>query len=174
MPASPVAPATIAQALAGENPPLGHRLTQAELGERLAAHRQGRYPGQPFTKQAISLYTRDPGQQSPDFMQAFRSWTLAETQRQAELRLLADDMTVDELLQESSGRVVQVGASPAVAVVVIGQLPPGALIAADGGVPHLVLNRSEVRRCACGQWFVARSWNQRRCQPGCKDNDPHR
>ena len=165
---SPITPAALSAALSGENPPIGHRLTQAELGERLAPHRLGRYPGQPFTKQAISLYARDPGQQSPDFVQAFRSWLLAETQRQQELRLLADGMTVDELLQESGGRVVQVGASPAVAVVVVGQLPAGTLIAVDGAIPRVVINRSEVRSCACGAWFVARSWNQRRCQPGCK------
>ena len=162
-----IAPATLLAALSGENPPIGHRLTQAELGQRLALHRQGRYPGMPFTKQAISLYLHDPAQQSPDFVHAYRSWVMAETQRQVELTLVVDGMTVDELLVESAGRVVQLGDSPAQTVLVIGLLPTGALIDPDGDVPGIVLNRARIQRCVCGRRFVVRSWNHKKCGPDC-------
>lgn len=167
MPAPIIPLQTILAALSGQNPPIGHRLTQAELGQRLAAHRQGRYPGQPFTKQAISLYAKFPDQQSPDFVHAFRSWVLAETQRQADLSLVMDGMTVDELLAESAGRVVQLGDSPARLVLVIGQLPPNAVIIARD-IPRCVLSNITPRRCtACDREFLPRSWNHRRCGRNC-------
>ncbi len=51
---------------------------------------------------------------------------------------------------------------------VIGEPPPGHLLAVHQGTVAVVLCRSEIRQCACGVWFVPRSWNHRRCQPDCQ------
>lgn len=51
---------------------------------------------------------------------------------------------------------------------VIGEPPPGHLLAVHQGTVAAVLCRSEIRQCACGVWFVPRSWNHRRCQPDCQ------
>ncbi len=156
-----VTPETIAAALAGVQPALSHPLTAAELGRRLAAHRRGRYPGRAFTRAAISLYRRHPAQQSPDFAAAFRSWSVAETRRQAQLQVRFAGLTVDELLSES-GTVQQLGADPVRAILAIGQLPPHTLISV-GAHPAAVECRAAFVTCACGQQFVKRSWNHRRC-----------
>ncbi len=156
-----IPPETITAALTGVQPALGHPLTASELGRRLAAHRRGRYPGRAFTRAAISLYRRHPAQQSPDFVAAFRSWAAAETLRQAQFRVRFAGLTVDELLSES-GYVQQLGADPVRAIIAVGQLPPHTLI---GVGAHLaaVECRVALATCACGQQFVKRSWNQRRC-----------
>lgn len=159
--------AQIDAALGGKDPDLGHALTGAELGKRLAPHRRGRYAGQPFTRAAISLYRKDAGQQSADFEEAFLSWRAAERLRQSELRLRLNDLTVDELLGEQ-GYVAQLGDDPVKVIVAVGQLPPGTLISVNG-TAKAVLCAAEVRQCACGRWFVARSWNQRRCRRDCKE-----
>lgn len=51
---------------------------------------------------------------------------------------------------------------------VVGEPPPGHLLAVHQGTVEAVLCKAELRQCACGVWFVPRSWNHRRCQPGCK------
>lgn len=51
---------------------------------------------------------------------------------------------------------------------VVGETPPGHLLAVHQGTVEAVLCKAELRQCACGVWFVPRSWNHRRCQPGCK------
>lgn len=163
----PITPAELTEALGGQNPPLGHPISQAELGRRLAPHRQGRYPGRPFTQAAISLYLAHPDQQSDDFAHAFRSWRITETQRQTELRLVADGLTVDELLQESAGRVIQLGDGPASALLVIGRLPPGVLIDPHAPIPSTILCRAEIAVCPCGQRFVKRTPRHRYCSPAC-------
>jgi len=156
-----IAPETIAAALAGVQPALGHPLAAAALGRRLAAHRRGRYAGRAFTRAAISLYRRHPEQQSPDFVAAFRSWSAAETLRQAQLRVRFAGLTVDELLSEG-GYVQQLGADPVRAILAVGQLPPHTLLRA-GAQPAAVECRAAIATCACGQLFVKRSWNHRRC-----------
>ena len=156
-----IPPETIAAALAGVQPALGHELAAAELGRRLAAHRRGRYPGRAFTRAAISLYRRHPAQQSPDFVAAFRSWSAAETLRQAQLRVRCTGLTVDELLSEG-GYVQQLGADPVRAIIAIGQLPPQTLLRVDEQAA-VVECTAALGVCACGQQFVKRSWNQRRC-----------
>lgn len=50
---------------------------------------------------------------------------------------------------------------------VIGEPPAGHLLAVHQGAVEAVLCRAEIKQCACGVWFVQRSWNQRRCRPGC-------
>ena len=156
-----ISPATIEKALSGQNPALGHSLSAGELGERLGSHRRGRYPGQAFTRGAISLYRLHPEQQSADFVEAFRSWAAAETLRQDQLRVRANGMTVDELLGEA-GYIQQIGADPVRALLLVGQLPPGALISLNGHASAIECT-AEIADCACGQKFVKRSWNQRRC-----------
>lgn len=162
MQADIIFPTAIETALQGQNPPLGHPITAAELGERLAAHRRGRYPGTPFTRAAISLYKLHPEQQSPDFVEAWRSWYAAETLRQNQLRVRTNGMTVDELLGES-GYIQQIGADPVRALILVGQLPPGTLISVNGHAAAIECT-AEIGRCACGQEFVKRSWNQKRCR----------
>lgn len=161
MPTNTISPTAIENALQGQNPALGHPITATELGERLAPHRRGRYPGTPFTRSAISLYRRHPDQQSPDFVEAFRSWTAAETLRQDQLRVRFAGLTVDELLGEA-GYLQQIGADPVRALIAVGQLPAGALISVNGHAAAIECT-AEIGRCACGQEFVKRSWNQRRC-----------
>lgn len=52
---------------------------------------------------------------------------------------------------------------------VVSQVPAGYLLDLASGTAEAVLCRSEPRRCInCGTLFVPRSWNQRRCQPGCR------
>lgn len=152
----------IATALSGQNPPLGHPLTAAELGKRLAPHRRGRFPGQAFTRAAISLYKRHPEQQSRDFVEAFRSWAAAETLRQERLRVRLNGLTVDEMLGES-GYLQQIGDDPVKALVAIGQLPAGTLISINC-TAKAVECAAEIATCACGQCYIKRSWNHRRCQ----------
>jgi hypothetical protein len=151
----------ITQALSGENPPLGHSLTAAELGKRLAPHRRGRYAGVPFTRAAISLYKQHPGEQSPDFVEAWRSWIAAETTRQDQLRVRYNDLTVDELLGET-GYLQQLGPDPVRAIIAVGQLPPGTLISVNGTATAIECT-ADISTCECGQKFVRRSWNHRRC-----------
>ena len=161
MPFAMIPSETITAALAGVQPALGHPLTAAELGRRLAAHRRGRYPGRAFTRAAISLYRRHPAQQSPDFVAAFRSWSAAETLRQAQLRVRFAGLTVDELLSEG-GYVQQLGADPVRAIIAVGQLPPQTLLRVDEQAAAVEC-MAALGVCACGQQFVKRSWNQRRC-----------
>ncbi len=148
-------------ALSGQKPALGHTLTAEELGQRLAQHRRGRYPGQPFTKQAMSLYRLHPEQQSADFVEAFRSWFAAETLRQEKLRLRVNGTTIDELLSEA-GYVQQVGDDPVKAILAVGQLPPHSLIHVNG-TASVVEFTGQIERCACGTLFAKRAWNQKRC-----------
>lgn len=161
MQADIISSTAIETALSGQNPPLGHPISAGELGERLAAHRRGRYPGAPFTRAAISLYKLHPEQQSPDFVEAWRSWYAAETLRQDQLRVRTNGMTVDELLGES-GYIQQIGADPVRALILVGQLQPGALISVNGHV-DAIENTAPIETCACGQRYVKRTWNQRRC-----------
>ncbi len=161
-----IAPETIAAALAGVQPDLGHPVVAAELGRRLAPHRRGRYAGRAFTRAAISLYRRHPEQQSPDFVAAFRSWSAAETLRQARLRVRFAGLTVDELLSEG-GYVQQLGADPVRAIIAIGQLPPQTLLRVEEQAAVIECTAA-LGVCACGQQFVKRSWNQRRCA-ACRD-----
>ena len=156
-----IPPETITAALAGVQPALGHPLTAGELGRRLAPHRRGRYPGRAFTRAAISLYRRQPAQQSPDFVAAFRSWSAAETLRQARLRVRFAGLTVDELLSER-GYVQQLGADPVRTIIAVGELPPQTLLRVDEHAA-VVECTAALGVCACGQQFVKRSWNQRRC-----------
>ena len=156
-----IPPETITAALAGAQPALGHPLTAAELGRRLAAHRRGRYPGRAFTRAAIPLYRRHPAQPSPDFVAAFRSWSAAETLRQAQLRVRCTGLTVDELLSEG-GYVQQPGADPVHALIAFGRLPPQTLLRVDEGAAAVECTAA-LGVCACGQQFVKRSWNHRRC-----------
>lgn len=156
-----ISPGAIERALSGEYPAVGHPLSAGELGERLGPHRRGRYPGQAFTRAAISLYKLHPEQQSADFVEAFRSWVAAETLRQDQLRVRANGMTVDELLGEA-GYVQQIGDDPVRALILVGQLPPGTLVSVNGHVDAVECT-AEVVVCGCGQRFVRRSWNQRRC-----------
>lgn len=157
----------IRSALAGTDPALGHPIDQAELGRRLAPHRRGRYPNTPYRQAAISLYMRKPETQSADFVNAFRSWALAEAQRQPHLRLLPDGANADELLAESDGRLVQLGAGAPRALLVLGELPEGVLVDAAADVPRLVVCRAQIGRCACGTLFVRRSQLHIWCSPDC-------
>lgn len=161
MPTDIITPTAIENALQGQNPPLGHPISAGDLGERLAPHRRGRYPGQAFSRAAISLYRRHPDQQSPDFVEAFRSWTAAETLRQDQLRVRFAGLTVDELLGES-GYIQQIGDDPVRALILVGQLPPGTLISVNGTAKAIECT-AEISVCACGQHYVKRVWNQRRC-----------
>ena len=170
MQADTISPAAIEQALSGQNPPIGHPLSAGELGERLALHRRGRYPGTPFTRAAISLYKLHPEQQSADFVEAWRSWYAAETTRQNQLRVRLNGMTADEMLGES-GYIQQIGADPVKALIAVGQLPPGALISVNGHATAVECT-AEVAVCACGQHYVRRSWNQRRCA-ACRQQARH-
>lgn len=161
-----ISPVAISAALAGQDPDLGHPITAGELGDRLGPHRRGRYPGQAFTKAAISLYRLHPEQQSSDFVEAWVSWTAAERLRQNRLRVRINGMTADEMLGEM-GYVQQVGDDPVRALIAVGQLPPGALIAVNGHA-RIIECTAEIGVCvACGREFVRRSWNQRRCR-GCR------
>lgn len=157
-----ISPAAIENALQGRQPPLGHPISLADLGERLAPHRRGRYPGQSFTKAAISLYKLHPEQQSEDFAEAWRSWVASATLRSDELRVRYNDLTVDEILGEI-GYIQQLGADPVKALIAVGQLPPGTLIAVNGAATAIECT-AEIAVCACGQRFVKRAWNARRCQ----------
>lgn len=157
-----ISPTAIEQALSGQTPPIGHPLTAAELGERLAVHRRGRYPGTAFTRAAISLYKLHPEQQSSDFVEAWRSWIAAETLRQEHLRVRMNGMTADEMLSET-GYIQQLGDDPVRALVAVGQLPPGTLISVNGTAKAIECT-AEIAVCACGQHYVKRSWNQRRCR----------
>lgn len=156
-----ISPGEIERALSGDYPPLGHPISAGELGERLGPHRRGRYPGQAFTRAAISLYKNKPEQQSPDFVEAWRSWIAAEVLRQDQLRVRMNGMTADEMLGEM-GYVQQIGADPVRALVAVGQLAPGTLISVNGHA-RAVECTAEIVVCGCGQEFVRRSWNQRRC-----------
>lgn len=165
-----ISPTAIEQALSGQNPPIGHPLTASELGERLAPHRRGRYPGTPFGRAAISLYKLHPHQQSDDFIEAFRSWTASELLRQDKLRVRMNGMTADEMLSET-GYIQQLGADPVRALIAVGQLPPSTLISVDG-TAKVIECTAEIAVCACGVHYVKRSWNQRRCAT-CRQNDKH-
>lgn len=156
-----ISPEMIERALRGEVPDLGHAISAGELGERLGPHRRGRYPGQGFTRAAISLYKKHPEQQSDDFVEAWRSWVAAETTRQDKLRVRMNGMTADEMLSET-GYVQQVGDDPVKALIAVGTLPTGWLIHVNG-VASAVECTAEVVSCACGQKFVRRTWNQKRC-----------
>ncbi len=156
-----ISPGAIEKALKGAVPDLGHPISAAELGERLGPHRRGRYPGQAFTRAAISLYKLHPEQQSPDFVEAWRSWVAAETTRQDKLRVRMNGMTADEMLAET-GYIQQVGDDPVKALIAVGTLPAGWLIHVNG-VASAVECTAEVVSCACGQKFVRRTWNQKRC-----------
>ena len=157
-----ISPGAIERALSGDYPAVGHPLSAGELGERLGPHRRGRYPGQAFTRAAISLYRLHPEQQSADFVEAWRSWVAAEVTRQDQLRVRANGMTVDELLGEA-GYVQQIGDDPVRALILVGQLPAGTLISVNGHVDAVECT-AEVVVCGCGVRFVRRSWNQRRCR----------
>ncbi len=158
---SVITPDAIERALRGEVPDLGHAISAGELGERLGPHRRGRYPGQAFTRAAISLYKTHPEQQSADFVEAWRSWFAAETTRQNGLRVRMNGMTADEMLAET-GYIQQVGDDPVKALIAVGQLAPGTLIHVNG-VAAAVECSAEIVRCDCGTLFVKRSWNSRRC-----------
>jgi|GEM_PF-2049020 len=157
-----ITPESIENALLGKYPPLGHKISAGDLGERLAAHRRGRYPGQPFTRAAISLYRLHPEQQSSDFVEAWRSWVAAETLRQDKLRVRCNDLTVDELLGET-GYLQQIGDDPVRAIIAVGQLPAGTLISVNGHAQAIEC-LAEIAICDCGMQFIKRSWNQRRCK----------
>lgn len=152
---------TLLQALQGHHPPLGHPITAAELGKRLAPHRRGRFAGCPFSRAAISLYKQHPGEQSPDFVEAFHSWVAAELTRQDQLHVRYNDLTVDELLGET-GYLQQLGADPVRALIAIGQLPTGTLISVNGTATAIECTAA-ISTCECGQKFVKRSWNHHRC-----------
>lgn len=156
-----ITPQAIEKALSGESPALGHPLSATEIGERLAVHRRGRFPGRPFTRQAISLYKRDPTQQSDDFVEAWHSWVAAETTRQVQLRVRMNGMTADEMLTET-GYVQQVRDDPVKALIAVGQLSPASLIHVND-VAAVIECTAEIAVCACGRRFVRRSWNSRRC-----------
>lgn len=156
-----ISPGAIEKALRGEVPDLGHPLSAGELGERLGPHRRGRYPGQAFTRAAISLYKKHPEQQSADFVEAWRSWFAAETTRQTQLRVRMNGMTADEMLAET-GYVQQVGDDPVKALIAVGQIPTGWLIHVNGTAAAVECG-AEIVRCECGTLFVKRSWNSRRC-----------
>jgi hypothetical protein len=162
MPTGMISPQAIAAALSGENPPIGHPLSAAELGERLAAHRRGRYPGTSFGRAAISLYKLHPEQQSADFVEAFRSWTASEILRQDHLRVRMNGMTADEMLSEA-GYIQQLGDDPVKVLIAVGQLPAGTLISVNGTAKTIECT-AEIAICGCGVHYVKRSWNQRRCQ----------
>lgn len=51
---------------------------------------------------------------------------------------------------------------PVRALILVGQLPPGTLVSVNGHVDAVECT-AEVVVCGCGQRFVRRSWNQRRC-----------
>jgi hypothetical protein len=161
MTGSTISPETIEKALRGEVPAVGHPLSAGELGERLGPHRRGRYPGQAFTRAAISLYKTHPEQQSADFVEAWRSWFAAETTRQVDLRVRMNGMTADEMLSET-GYIQQVGEDPVKALIAVGHLPAGWLIHVNG-VASAVECTAEIVACGCGRRFVRRSWNQQRC-----------
>ena len=156
-----IAPGAIEKALRGEFPDLGHAISAGELGARLGPHRRGRYPGQAFTRAAISLYRLHPEQQSADFVEAWRSWVAAESTRQEHLRVRYNGMTADEMLSET-GYIQQVGEDPVKALIAVGQLPAGWLISVNG-TASAVECMAEIGTCGCGRRFVRRSWNQRRC-----------
>lgn len=156
-----ISPADINLALNGENPPIGHPLSAAEIGERLAPHRRGRYPGQAFTRAAISLYKNKPEQQSADFIEAWRSWIAAEVLRQDRLRVRMNGMTADEMLAET-GYIQQLGEDPVHALIAVGQLPAGTLLRVNG-TAAAVECAAEIATCSCGQLFVRRAWNHARC-----------
>lgn len=158
---SVITPDAIEKALRGEVPDLGHPVSAGELGERLGPHRRGRYPGQGFTRAAISLYKNHPEQQSDDFVEAWRSWFAAETVRQDKLRVRFGGLTADEMLQET-GYVQQVGDDPVKALIAVGQLPPGSLVHVNG-TAAVVECSAEIVPCGCGRLFVKRQWNQVRC-----------
>jgi hypothetical protein len=162
MPTGKISPTAIAAALSGEIPSIGHAITAAELGERMAAHRRGRYPSTPFGRAAISLYRLHPDQQSPDFVEAFHSWTEAEMLRQDQLRVRMNGMTADELLGET-GYIQQIGDDPIKALIAVGELPPHTLISVNGTAKAIEC-MAAIAVCDCGQHYVKRSWNQRRCQ----------
>jgi hypothetical protein len=157
-----ISPEMIDRALDGIWPPLGHAISAGELGSRLGPHRRGRFPGRSFTKQAISLYRREPGQQSEDFGEAFVSWTAAEVARQEHLRVRLNGLWVDELLAET-GYVQQVGDGQGKTLVLVGELPEGMLIRVNG-TAQAVECAAEIGLCGCGQLFVRRSWNHRCCR----------
>lgn len=159
-----IPPTDIRNALLGGDPP-GKPLSLAELGRRLAAHRRNGHAGEAYRKQTIAIYLAEPEKQGPDFGEAFLSWRAAERLHQEGLRTRYGHLR--DLLDELP-YIVELGDSPAVALLVIGQLPPGALIEVGDPVPSIVVNRADIRQCACGARFVARSWNQRRCAPDCK------
>lgn len=160
-----IRPEVIEKALRGETPDLGHAISAGELGERLGPHRRGRYPGQAFTRAAISLYKTHPEQQSPDFVEAWRSWFAAETTRQDRLRVRMNGMTADEMLAET-GYIQQVGDDPVKALIAVGQLPANMLIHVNG-VASAVECLAEIVTCGCicgcQQKFARRAWNQKRC-----------
>ena len=165
-----ISPQTLENALSGQKPPLGHPITAADLGERLAPHRRGRFRGQAFTRAAISLYKLHPEQQSADFIEAFRSWLAAETLRQERLRVRMNGMTADEMLSET-GYIQQVGDDPVRALIAVGQLPAGTLISVNGTAKAIECT-AEIATCTCGQHYVRRSWNQKRCQH-CRQQRKH-
>jgi hypothetical protein len=152
------------KALQGEDPPLGHPLSLTELGRALAFHRRGTAKGQPYRKQTIDLYRRQPHLQGEDFEEAFLSWRAAMRLKLAEFRLRVNHL--DELLDEVQ-YVQQLGEGEPKALLVIGELPPQTLISVNG-IAKLVACRAELRLCACGRWFVPRAWNHKRCTPGCR------
>lgn len=157
----------IAKALRGEDPPLGRALSLAELGKALAAHRRGPAAGQPYRKQTIALYRQRPETQGADFEEAFLSWRAAMRAKLKQFRLRVNDL--DELLSEVE-YVQQVGDGAPKALLVVAELPPGALVSVNG-TAKLVLCRAEPRQCACGAWFIPRAWNHRRCAPRCRGQE---
>lgn len=160
-----IPPADLQQALSGNFPPTGRPLSLAELGRRLAPHRQGAASGQPYRKQTIAMYLAAPEKQGPDFEQAFLSWRAAEVLRQQNIRTRYNG--IQGLLDELP-HVVELGDGDPQALFVLRQLPPGALIDPTGPAPSILLNRSPIRTCpACNRRFIARSWNHRRCGPDC-------
>lgn len=161
-----IPPADLRKALSGEDPE-GTPISLSELGRRLAPHRRNGHHGEPYRKQTIAIYIGDPDRQGPDFEEAFLSWRAAERAHLTDLRTRYANL--EDLLREAP-YIVQLGDGPAQALLVIGQLPAGTLIQAGDALPHIVVNRAPIRQCACGQWFVTRSWNQKRCAPDCTEH----
>lgn len=152
----------IQNALDGTHPQRDRQLQLSELGEALAPHRQGRYPGQAYGKSAISNILAGRQAITQDFADAFHSWRAEEVSRLHDFKQLnIDGIPLEEMFSETS----QIQA--------IGQGKPRMLLVVReytglvnlNGVASPVQFDGDLFKCeGCGKTTVKRSWNQHFCK----------
>lgn len=149
-----------AQSLASLRGQLG--LSQAELGKRLAPHRDGRYLDQPYSRAFIS--SAEAGKAaywSADFMQALDSFVASMRSGQENFRTISIDVE-DVMMFMVDGKLSIIGDGKLRGVVGYGEIGDDEAIFIVNNAPKLMTPLTG--RCEhCGSVYARRSPRQKYC-----------